>query len=161
MEVESILNPFRKTIRHNRKYFLEQDHGHAEHTPPATFEIPDSETAKTPELGIGDLPEVLGYQETEEIAQLRGQLVEAMLHGADTKDLANQYQLLAEVVVNQRRGNDFIRAQIGLTVQMALIRHDGGRIEACVEDLENALEYAENLGLHDVVALLDRVIGQL
>ncbi len=108
---------------------------------------------------IDALPETLGFVETEELGQLRGQLVEAMSAGADVKELATRYHLLAEEVVNQREGDDFAKAQIGLIVQMGLIRRDGGRSENYAEDLQDALTYADNMGFADVMPVLEEALG--
>ena len=110
---------------------------------------------------LGSLPETLGFTETEELRQLRNEWVEAMTGGADTAALAARYQSLAEVVVNQREGADFARAQIALSIRVALIRRDGGREDACLADLEDALVYAENMGYQEIAETLQAAIDRV
>ncbi len=112
-----------------------------------------------PKEPVEALPETLGFVETPELVELRGQLVEAIASGrGETKELATRYHLLAEEVVNQREGADYAKAQIGLIVQMGLIRRDGGRVDHYAEDLEDALTYAWNERLDDTVATLEAAI---
>lgn len=110
---------------------------------------------------IEALPEALGFIETEELGQLRRELVEAMAAGAENvTDLATRYHLLAEEVVNQREGGDFAKAQIGLIVQMGVIRRDGGRNDAYLYDLNDAHTYAFNMGFDDIVPTIEAAIDQ-
>jgi hypothetical protein len=108
---------------------------------------------------IDVLPGALGFVEAEELAQLRGQLVEAMAADSDVKELATRYHLLAEAVVNQREGDNFAKAQIGLIVQMGLMRRDGGRNDDYLEDLQDAVTYADNMGFDDIVKVLHEAIS--
>src|SRR5204862_43876 len=102
-----------------------------------------------PEEGssIDRLPEMMGYMETEELRQLRRTIVEALSRGEGAMELLTRYHLLAEAIADQRDGMDRVRAQIGLTVQMGLIRRDGGRTDESYEDLKDAYVYASNVGL--------------
>ncbi len=117
------------------------------------------ESAETPKPAIDALPEALGFAETEELGRLREQLIKAMLAGADVKELAARYHLLAEELVNQREGEDFAKAQIGLIIQMGLMRRDGGRSDDFAEDLHDALTYAKNMGLADIVSVLEEAVS--
>lgn len=104
---------------------------------------------------IEKLPEVLGFTETQELSQLRGQLVEAIAADSEeVRELATQYHLLAEEIVNQRQGEEFTKAQIGLIVAMGLIQREGGRIDDYVKELQDALTYANNMGLEDIAHIL-------
>lgn len=110
---------------------------------------------------IDALPETLGFVETPELSQLRGQLAEVIAFGSEeVRELAIRYHSLAEEVVNQREGEDYRKAQIGLIVHMGLIRRDGGRTDHYVEDLEDALTYAWNERLEDTVATLEAAIAE-
>jgi len=118
---------------------------------------PQEETPPTPEhqgesievIPINRLAETLGFIETDELRQIRPQLVAAML--AQDKEtviqLATQYHTLGEEVVNQQQNEEFARAQIGLMVALALVRRDGGRRADYVEDLEDALTCAVAMSL--------------
>ncbi len=114
-----------------------------------------------PKPEIDRLPEALGYAETKELAELRRQVVDAMLSGAGVTELLTRYQLLGEQVVleSQRSGGDSARTQIGLMVQMALVRRDGGNFEGYWDGLDEAMRDAEQQeGLEVVVADLLRVL---
>lgn len=106
---------------------------------------------------IDMLPERLGFIETDELSQIKAKLIEVMTSGEveEVKTIAARYHVLGELVVDERQGKDFPRAQIGLSVAMALIRRDAGRIEEYVEDLNDALEYASNMGYADVISSLE------
>lgn len=79
---------------------------------------------------IDSLPEVLGLVETQELIDLRRQVVEALRAGSVVTEIVARYHLLAEEVVNQQEGPAFARAQIGLIVQMGLTHRAGGNEEA-------------------------------
>lgn len=117
--------------------------------------------AEEVKLAIDTLPEALGYVETEELGLLRRHLIEAMASDTGVRDLATQYHLLAEEVVNQHRGGEFAKAQVGLILRMGLIRRDSGRTDDFIEDLHDALTYADNLGLTDIVLLLEETLDSL
>ncbi len=110
---------------------------------------------------VDTLPETLGFVETEELGQLRGELVEAIAADSEeVKELATRYHLLGEEVVNQQEDEDYAKAQIGLIVQMGLIRRDGGKVDQYKEDLQDALTYAWNERLDDTVAVLEAAIQE-
>ena len=125
--------------------YLEPASSHESEASPGTIELIKS-------LDLGDidalrgLPEALGLIETEEMVELKDQLVAAMTSDSDTvRELATRYQLLAAAIVEQCQDTAYYRAQIGLTVQMAIIRHSAGREEDALEDLRDAAIYAENM----------------
>lgn len=109
---------------------------------------------KEPEntLDIDTLPERLGFSETEELAQLRTKLVEAIATGdqEEISKLSLHYHLLGEEVVNRLEGDAFPKGQLGLNLAMALIRRDGGRLDAYIEDLRDALDQCYGLGYQDI-----------
>lgn len=109
---------------------------------------------------IERLPQTLGFTETQELSQLRGQLVEAIAVDSEKiRELATQYHLLAEQVINQHQGENFVKAQIGLIVAMGLIQREGDRIDDYVEQLKDALTYADNMGFKDIVDILIKTIA--
>ena len=62
---------------------------------------PEHETQPLPERRhIEMLPEVLGYQETEELTRLSEQFAAAMKAGEDTKDIAARYLEQAEAAAD-------------------------------------------------------------
>lgn len=106
-------------------------------------------------LAIEALPAELGFQENEELRRMRPHLVEAMIAG-DFKELVTAYYTLGQQIVEQQQGEDFIKAQIGLSLTMALIRRDAGRIDAYIEDLADVLDSAAGMGYDNVVSLLQK-----
>jgi len=102
---------------------------------------------------IDALPERLGFTETDELGQVRSQLIKAMTsdNEEETKELATRYHLLGEEVVNQLQGADFARGQLGLSVAMGLIKRDGDRLDAYIEDLGDALKVCDGMGYQDIV----------
>jgi len=135
--------------------------GHESEHGPVNPEVGQEKSGEAEGSPIDSLPESLGFTETEELRQIRGELVEAMAGGADTVELTTNYQSLGEEEVGKHEGIDFSKAQIGLIVQMALIRRDGGRWDACLNDLQDALTYAENMGFTDLVPTLETAITDL
>lgn len=108
---------------------------------------------------IDQLPEVLGFEQTQELAQLRPVLTEAMRLKSDSlKDIAIKYQELGEHVVNAKQGEDFALAQIGQSIDKALIRRDAGNLQDYLGDLEDVLIYAHQMGFDDLADLLEAVI---
>lgn len=115
-----------------------------------------SDTPETPE--IYRLAEALGFVETSELCELRDLLTTAMVTQSteEVAVLASRYRELGEVVVEQYQGGEYIRAQIGLSVAMAIIRRNAGRTQHYIEDLDDMILYAENSNNLDIVAVLDR-----
>lgn len=105
--------------------------------------------------GIDQLPERLGFVETEELSRLRKELIAVMVRESD---LIDRYLSLGEQLVNTNQGDDFARAQIGRSIMMALIRRDAGRVGDYLADLEEALEYASSESYDDIVTLLEGII---
>lgn len=113
-------------------------------------------------IAIEELPERLGFVETEEMEQLRARLVEAMADEDREKvrELATQFYALGEEEVNAKQGQDFARAQLGLAIAMCVIRRDAGRLNAYLEDLEEALDNADRMGYQDIVSALETAVAQ-
>ncbi len=103
------------------------------------------------------LPEALGFVETETMHQMRRSLVEAMRGGEDTRELALRYRLEAEQLTDQE-SKDSSRLRIGMLVSIALMRRDGGRHDAYLEDIEDALVMAEQEGLDDIALVLGEML---
>jgi hypothetical protein len=133
----------------------------SEHSPggePSQEQHLERSVEMEPGRAIDSLPEVLGYVETEELATLRQQVIDLMVAGADAKESLARYRSLAGQVVDQLSDDgDWARAVIGVHVQVALIRRDGGRPEAYWDDLDDALISAKNLGLKEA-SVIDKVL---
>lgn len=108
---------------------------------------------------IDKIPEALGFELNLELAQFRPTLVEAMRSKSDDlKDIAIKYQEHGEQVVNANQGKDFTLAQIGQSIDKALIRRDAGDLQDYLDDLEDALVYAGQMGFDNLADLLEAVI---
>jgi hypothetical protein len=126
---------------------MSMEHSHAEHE-----STPEREAFRALEA----LPGALGYRETEEMAGMRQDLVRAMVAGKDTRDPALRYRLLAEQASDSAEDG---RARLGMLVSIAIMRHDGGRYEDFVRDLEDALIVAEQEGVEDAAIVLNEILG--
>jgi hypothetical protein len=124
------------------------------------MERPGPEQEENPERDVyralEALPAALGYIETEEMADLRLRLVEAMGAGENTRELALQYRLLAEQISDAAADS---RARLGMLVRIAIMRYEGGRYDDCIQDLEDALTVAEQEGIEDAVLVLSEVLN--
>jgi len=103
---------------------------------------------------IERLPEALGFVETPELSQLRNEVVRAMTADDEKQtELLARYELLGHAVVDRYSDREsYAKAQIGLIIQIGLIRRAGGTDYH--KDLEDASDYAWNARL-DLAALLD------
>jgi hypothetical protein len=113
---------------------------------------------------VNDLPAELGFIESAELLELRDQIKEAI--AADDKEriaeLIRQYALEGENVVNQKQGEDFPKAQIGLIVAKALIWKEAGRTDDYYpSDINDALMYAEGMGYDEVAKTLREALEKL
>lgn len=70
-----------------------------------------------------------------------------------------QYRTGAEAIVEAQNGEAYARAQVELTAQMGFIRRDAGRTEHALEDFEDALLCAEQMGYEDLVTKLREIIS--
>jgi hypothetical protein len=110
-----------------------------------------------PTKKLETLPHELGFSEALELRRLRHQWVAAMAAGSDAATpMAVQYRRLAEETIKLDRS---MEKQIGLLVQIALARLAGGRVDAYLEDLREALLYAENARLEGATATLSEAIA--
>jgi hypothetical protein len=105
------------------------------------------------------LPAALGYIETEEMVELRRTLVEAMTAQEDTRESALRYRLMAEQLTDYDSENAS-RLRIGMLVSIALIKRDGGRYDAYLEDVDDALVMAEQEGIEDLVLILGEMLDE-
>lgn len=105
---------------------------------------------------IDALPGHLGFFETERLGDIRARLLEAMISYdiEAVKTLIADYYQEGELSVNKRQGDGYGTAQIGLLLAVALVRRDAGRTEDYENDLDDALDYAANMGYDEVVMVL-------
>lgn len=122
--------------------------------PEQLSQSPEQETPA--QEGFEALAERLGFTETAELRHLRSALVEASERENEEaiRLLTEQYQAQGEAVVEQQQGQAYAAAQIGLIIATATLRRDIGKVDLALEDLKNAAEYAENMGMDDIAAEL-------
>lgn len=142
--------PSSKRVKPPYTHSMEHDH------PKEPHEDPERDTTRA----LAELPEALGYTESEELVELRNELIAAMRAGADTKELATRYRLSAEEVVSALEGDAFTWANIGMLIHIGIMRREGGRHDDYREDLEDALMSARQLDLDDVVLILEAVLEE-
>lgn len=120
-------------------------------------EAPKDSREGEPLILVDQLPEHLGFVETDELSDLNASIMEAMRQSNWTaiKDLKNQYQGLAEEVVGQHEGDAFARAQIGLIVAVGLMWRAAGKLDSYGAELSNAHQYACNMRFDDVAEALE------
>ncbi|NCS32267.1 hypothetical protein GW793_02135 [bacterium] len=108
-------------------------------------------------LRIDHLPRVLGFVETDDLIQIREGWIAVMLgkREGNISDIVTRYQCLAEQVVDGYKEHEARRkAQVGLLVQMALARRDGGRLGHFLDDLKDAQIDAQGKGFVDVAVCI-------
>lgn len=73
---------------------------------------------------IDSLPAILGFVETPELHELKAELVVAMTSGSreEVVLLASRYHEQGALITEQFQGNEYVRAQMGLSVAMAITR---------------------------------------
>ncbi|MEK7095980.1 MAG: hypothetical protein AAB896_01680 [Patescibacteria group bacterium] len=118
------------------------------------------ESAET--ITVDQLPERLGFVESEELSALHAQVTETVPLGDEVqiRDLVFQYLEKGEKVVDQKQGDDFPRAQVGFLVAKALLWKEAGRVDYYSSDLRDALTYAENMGYEDTVTVLEAALTE-
>lgn len=118
-----------------------------------------SDVEAMPMVGeVDTLPYRLGYEETPELKVTRAEIVAATLAGDDTKRIEALHHYLdgAEGIVDAMSDadNERARAQIGLIIAQALIWREAGEPVKRLRALLEAQEYADNMGLDDIVSVL-------
>ena len=117
-------------------------------------EIPTSSSELPNTTNLDQIPGVLGYEETVQMKQCRELLV------ADySLELLTEYQVLAEEYVD-RIPEDSDEKRLGYIVSLAMIRRDVGKIEGYIQDLEDAINYANGMGFDDIVESLKQLLAQ-
>jgi len=112
---------------------------------------------------IDSLPEKLGFLETTELTLIRQAALEAYTAGETEEaiELRGHYQVVGEGVVNQPQGEEYTRARIGLMIGTGLLRRDTGDVDGYINDLDDALMHASNMGYDDVVSTIENAKSQV
>jgi hypothetical protein len=92
----------------------------------------------------------LGFVESPHMRELRAQIVEGL--GIISIEALNVWRDHAEGFNKETNEKDsFSRAQLGLLLTKALVYLDANMPNEFYEDIDEATQYASNLGLEDVV----------
>lgn len=129
------------------------------YTPESAHEPQEQET--TQQDNFEALAESLGFRETPELKQLRSALITNHERGEEPEQLeaiVELYKMLGEAEVEQFQGQDYMKAQIGLIIATARLRQAIGSTELALEDLTDAAEYADNIGMSKVADELQDAI---
>ncbi|HEU5121878.1 MAG TPA: hypothetical protein VFT59_03450 [Candidatus Saccharimonadales bacterium] len=120
------------------------------------------ETLELAETSIEQLPERLGFIESEELVSLRREILKVMAtdREAAVKKLIGQYLLIGQRIVEEHQGDEFAKAQIGLSIKVSLIRREAERIGDYLLDLEDALVYASCMGFDDIITAIRGAMDQ-
>lgn len=111
---------------------------------------------------IENMPERLGFSETEELRLLHEQLVTAFAGGDENVGaLVEQYQLLAQAAVDPHDEHSSAKALIGLMVQMGLIRREAGRREGSLDDFYDARDMAHDMEFYEIYEALQAAIDAM
>jgi len=96
----------------------------------------DKYTLPTEQLRL--LIESLGFTESDEMVETRSKLVAEW-----SLESESEYHILGEAIADEAAG---VNGQISLILQMARVQMEAGQTELAVENLADALDYADNMG---------------
>ncbi len=126
------------------------------------YEETDPKLDSQSKLDLDTITETLGFIETPDLILIRQAIVEAQTIRKDTEAaqaLLAEYQAMGEAVVES--AEYYSNAQIGLIITTAAIRRDIGNIGAAINDLQDALIYAQNMGHDELAPELRNAITEL
>ena len=126
------------------------------------YEETDPKLDSQSKLDLDTITETLGFIETPDLILIRQAIVEAQTIRKDTEAaqaLLAEYQTMGEAVVES--AEYYSNAQIGLIITTAAIRRDIGNIGAAINDLQDALIYARNMGHDELAPELRNAITEL
>ncbi|PLS81787.1 hypothetical protein CYG49_01435 [Candidatus Saccharibacteria bacterium] len=124
------------------------------------------------ERSIDSLPAELGFEETPELAGLKQQLQEAYeaRNAEAAKTVIAEYQRIGTKIVDkigdQNGGEDYKKALLGFWTAVALLKRDIGWYGDYLDDLDDVLEFAEQMDyaqkdFKDVVTVLQATIDEI
>lgn len=109
-------------------------------------------------LNIQQVAERLGFTEIPELQTARAKWLEAIRSDTpNVTELAIRYADMAEAMDTQSSAE----FQIGLMIAKAGVYRDAGKVEFYREDLEDALQYAYQMDLTDLVAQIGAELNRL
>lgn len=126
------------------------------------YEETNPELDSQSKLELDTTAESLGFLETPDLVLIRQAIVEAQTIRGDTetaRTLLAEYQAMGEVVVEA--SEHYSDAQIGLIIAISAIRRDIGNIDAAIDDLRDALIYAQNMKHDELTSKLRNAITEL
>lgn len=114
-----------------------------------------------PQAELDVLPAGFGFTENAALTELMTKIREAYARGDEeaVTDILTEYRIKAEDAVSQFQGADYAKAQICLDVYMGILRREVGR--DYIEDLQDALTYAANMGYDDIARIIEAQLDML
>lgn len=106
---------------------------------------------------LGELVRELGFTSTPEMEQLT-----SALNADNLIETVQAWRPLAEAHVGELAPELWHRAQVGILVEQArLALKAGDSVYGIINDLEDAMQYASQLGLEGIAAALDELADEL
>jgi hypothetical protein len=113
-------------------------------------------------IPLSELPGHLGFAENEETLRIKIRFIDIIANGNPEAIGATrgEWAVQAEKMVEQRAGEDYIRAQVGMIIAEALVWQSAGDKRRYLDCLSQAEEFARNMRYEDVVHALDVAIEE-
>ena len=115
-----------------------------------------------PETGgeVEDTAEEVSFLESEEMKTLTSQVVEALKNDSENAgELKVEWKHRADENASQLSGKEYDHAMIDIIIAQANIWKESGNMDDYYDDLEQAREYATNMGFDDKVKVIDTLLG--
>lgn len=106
------------------------------------------------EISPDQITDTLGYEETEQMKEIRQSLVDHY-----SVERLTEYQILAEEFVD-KIPEDSNKKRLGYIISLAMIRRDVGQTEGYLLDLQDAINYAYGMGFDDIAESLEQLLSQ-
>ncbi|MDD2871768.1 MAG: hypothetical protein PHS49_07310 [Candidatus Gracilibacteria bacterium] len=104
-----------------------------------------------------DLATQLGLTETEEMLELREQIIDLLVEGVSVKHLKIQYEDLAIGIIDKHHGEQYYKAQIALNILYAAMYLISGKMDIYSEEVEDIITYASNMGYDEILQEIQKL----
>ena len=121
---------------------------------PHEHEVPQPEA---PTDSLTSLLESLGFHEDTRMIFLREKAAEAaaLAENDKLKQLKAEYRTRAEEAIHDMPSGEYMEGQIAVIVAMAVFDRNVGDLKGFVTEIDDATEYAYQIGQERVLAILD------
>ena len=108
---------------------------------------------------VEDTAEEISFLESEGMKTLTDQVVEALKNDTENAgELAVEWKHRADENASQLSGEEYDYAMIDMMIAQANIWRESGDMDNYYDDLEQAREYANNMGFDDKVKAIDALL---